>query len=254
MHPCVSEPTKRVARRATSTGLRAVSSSAAPADGKQFSACRTAAAAACHALSAAHELDEDLQSGDTIRLTRQATSVLREVETLAIAEGVEPTAVAGAMFDALALIRAARNTPIDVISPERAALLDSAFTTVNAAIAFLPGFEGHALESIGASNVPTVRKEISRDTPLVDAGQQATDLLLECTYEIEPLTKLLVERSWQLDGNNLDTAMIVRTAAVRIKQLNSVLLTYLGEDGFVTLGDAHFKVYQGTERLPEALQ
>lgn len=179
--------------------------------------------------------------------------MLRAVETLTVAEGVEPTAVAGAMFDALALIRAARNTPTNIISPKRAALLDSAFTTVDASIAFLPGFEGHALERIGASLAPTAQTAISGDTPLAEAGQHATDLLLQCTYEIEPLSKLLVEKSWLLDGNNLDTAMIVRAAAVRITQLNSVLMTYLGEDEFVTLGEVHFKVYQGTERLPKEL-
>lgn len=254
MHPCVSEPTKRAARRsAPTTNLRAVSGGAASTISARFSACRTAAAEACHALSTAHNLDEDLHSDDTIRLALQAASVLRDVETLTVAEGVEPTAVAGAMFDALALIRAARNTPTDVISPERAALLDSAFTMVNASIAFLPGFEGHALESIGASLAPAAQTTISGETPLTEAGQHATDLLLQCTYEIEPLSKLLVEKSWLLDGNNLDTAMIVRAAAVRIKQLNSVLMTYLGEDEFVTLGEVHFKVYQGTERLPDEL-
>lgn len=87
---------------------------------------------------------------------------------------------------------------------------------------------------------------------LIDAGRQAKDLALDCTYNIESLAVMLIRLAE--DQRTASSVMEAPSPAVllmlgcRIKELNSVLMSYLGDDS-ISFIDAHRKIYRGAISL-----
>lgn len=142
--------------------MNAVSTKRPPSTRKAASPlqiCRELSMQARTALMSAYRLDEALQSGDTLRLTRQAIQTLELLLSDDLAEEWKPENIAEAMFDAAATIRAAATTTTDTISAERWALLDNALMLVDTAVCSLPQWKGmkpSGLEKQTAQRVKTL--------------------------------------------------------------------------------------------------
>ncbi len=70
-------------------------------------------------------------------------------------------------------------------------------------------------------------------------GPQGRSLALECSYEIESLTKLLIQET---DGES--NGSLVRALAARAHNVNSIIMGYLGEDDMESLKDRYWDVYR----------
>lgn len=172
--------------------------------------CQALAVAARAALTSACELDEALQSGDTLRLTRQAAQTL---ESLELTDGWTPENVAEALFDAIALIRAAATTATDTISIERWALLDRASMLVDTAIGSLP--QWHGMEPSGLGKPP--------DADMLTSERQEVIRMARC--EILDWSALI---ALARDHETFDAEVIQRRMPQlirRIEELGSIVLS-----------------------------
>lgn len=111
--------------------------------------CRALAFDARAALASAYRLDEALDSGDTLRLTKLAMQTLESLQSDDPARKWTPGSITEALFDAEAVIGAAATTATAEISAARWALLDRAFLLVDTAISSLPEWEGMEPSGMG---------------------------------------------------------------------------------------------------------
>jgi hypothetical protein len=188
-------------------------------------------ASTADALRMASLTDEPhLYSGASDRLLRIAA----DIASAAADEGLTGDDAEHRAFDIAAVVHAARWVPADSCSQEREVLIERAGKLLNVLAA-----TDDALQLGGSA--------VRADTQLNASGLHGLSLAQRCTWDIEPLCRHLVEISWGLPIDDGDPGL-VRAAAVRINSLNSVLMSYLGEDS-ITLGEAHSKVYGGLEPL-----
>ncbi len=80
---------------------------------------------------------------------------------------------------------------------------------------------------------------VSADTELVDGGNTALGIVSHATWDIEPLSDALVDLAGEMGGSE---AGLVRCYALRIKHLNSIVMSYLTEDS-ITIDDANREVF-----------
>ena len=99
-----------------------------------------------------------------------------------------------------------------------------------------------------AMNIIQEPAPIKRDTALYLGGEITTDLMQFCTAEIESLSMQIVRTAdaGRVTGMIDDLGMVceLRAAALRVKSLNSLLMTFFQGplDSVVTIGDADFRL------------
>ena len=94
---------------------------------KPLATCRAAARVAIKRLQDASALDEDLKTWDTVRLAKHA---VQTAELFRADDAWTREQMLDALYDVIALIRAALNTTTDVISAKRGELLSHAFDAI----------------------------------------------------------------------------------------------------------------------------
>jgi hypothetical protein len=219
-------------RNAATPVAAAVTAVTAPAPGEnQIENTRTLFSGLADALREASLTDEPHSySGDSDRLLRIAA----DIASTAVDEALHGEEAQFRAFDIAACVRAAQWVPADTCGQERAALLKRAGAILN-----ILADTSDSLQLGGSA--------VTANTPLNASGFYGLELAQRCTWDIEPLCHQLMELSWKLPIDDGEPGL-VRAAAVRISSLNSVLMSYLGND-IVPLEDAHRKVYGGLERL-----
>lgn len=70
-------------------------------------------------------------------------------------------------------------------------------------------------------------------------GPEGRDLARNCSYEIEQLMKILIEKT-----DRDENGPLIRALAARTHTVNSVIIGYLGEDEGESLEDRHWDVYR----------
>lgn len=219
-------------RNAATPVAAAVTAVTATAQGEnQIENTRTLFSGLADALREASLTDEPHSySGDSDRLLRIAA----DLASAATDEALEGEEAQHRAFDIAAVVHAAQLVPADTCGQERTALLERAGGILN-----ILADTSDALQWGGSA--------VRATTQLNASGIHGLSLAQRCTWDIEPLCRHLMELSWNLPVDDGEPGL-VRAVAVRINALNSVLMSYLGDDS-VTLGEAHSKVYDGLERL-----
>ncbi|MGJ7529190.1 hypothetical protein [Variovorax sp. GB1P17] len=91
------------------------------------------------------------------------------------------------------------------------------------------------------------RAPVTSKTRFVEGGERSAYMARECTYNIEPLADMLIRLAEdQKMATNLEDApppAVLRMLGCRIKELNSVLMSYLSDDG-ITMDDAHAVLFR----------
>lgn len=219
---------------------------------------------------------QDVDDGSDIlasRLGILAGTLFKNI-SLAIEQGLRnSTTLLDRLFDAQAMIRGAQ--AVDVNSPNREAINCLILSTIEAVTETenRDGFDDAALAQILAGlpnpdKVPPVQPEpkneakteqktkptfITRDTPMSLNVNFGRILALDATYDIEGAALQLIRRSRELDLPPEDGAEL-RSIGVRIKDLNSMLMSSLGDDDVQSLGDAHHLLFRGAVPFPEGVE
>ena len=182
---------------------------------------------------ASHTDELHSHSGDSDRLLRIAADV-------ASAASDNPPQGEDAQhraFDIAALTVAAMRVPGDTCSAARFDVLQE----VKATLQWLTDCEDVMQDS---NEVPGIR-------PLIVAGQKGKDVAAQCTYDIEPVAEMLINLAGDLPFDGTVSPGLVRALAVRVKELNSVVMSFLTNDNTITLHDARFAIYHGADHVAE---
>ena len=93
----------------------------------------------------------------------------------------------------------------------------------------------------GAMPMPVTSK-----TQFSEGGEKAAYMVRECTFNIDPLADMLIrlaeDQQMARDLQAAPSPAVLRMLGCRIKELNSVLMSYLCDDG-ISMDDAHTKIY-----------
>lgn len=93
----------------------------------------------------------------------------------------------------------------------------------------------------GATLAPVTSK-----TQFSEGGEKAALLARECTYDIEPLANMLIrlaeDQRMATSPEAAPSPAVLRMLGCRIKELNSVLMSYLCNDG-ISMDDAHTAIF-----------
>ena len=96
------------------------------------------------------------------------------------------------------------------------------------------------------AKAPILTPPVTSKTRFVEGGEKAAEMARTCTWNIEPLADMLIRLAEdQRMASNLEDApspAVLRMLGCRIKELNSVLLSYLCDDG-ISMGEAHSMLF-----------
>jgi len=95
----------------------------------------------------------------------------------------------------------------------------------------------------------TTANQITADTPLPEGGTFAWRLVFDAAADIEVLANEVISRADELEPAE---GVVIRALVVRIHAMNSILLSYIGNDD-LTIGDAHREIYGANAELPEGV-
>lgn len=177
---------------------------------------------------AAHTDEPHALSGDSDRLLNIAADLARAAHDN-VPEATEAERLG---YNIAALVIASRTVPGDTYSLERQAYVAQA----KPVLAWITE-AGDVLRDGAAPNT----------RPLVLAGEEGLDVVLRCVWDIDPLADLVITLAGQMPIDNGPQPAIVRALGVRVKELNSVVMSYVGGDDLVTLHDARYVVYRGAD-------
>jgi hypothetical protein len=222
----------------------------------------------CQLLQAAVDVDSDDDVNTSERITIQAIvhmyDVKDEIEGAAETT-LDANGIAGDFFNVEALVLGALRVGAG-ISMQRAGYLMAAETLARStADVFMTNSEeevGAILSGLmqlvadapmpdsvrPANNTPTLppASVITRDTTLPGGGIVAVDLMMACTCEIESLAQAITDEADEAHvcvgideaRRHMKTA---RGLAQRVRQLNSLVMSYLGEEG-ITIREADLRI------------
>lgn len=90
--------------------------------------------------------------------------------------------------------------------------------------------------------------EVNPSTPLLEAGKSAADMAIWCTHDIETLSNevILLGDDCDYEGQTSIGAKL-RCFGARINSLNSVVMSYLGGDDNLTIGEVNTAYYGGAK-------
>lgn len=102
---------------------------------------------------------------------------------------------------------------------------------------------------------PPIRRDkekgpVTAETPIADAGEMGTSLLLECTWDIAGVAEAVTLLGDELGSDDVHITALLRCYGTRIAALNSVLMEHLSSQ-MVTVNDVHRTIYCGAKRLPK---
>ncbi|RUR65876.1 hypothetical protein EJP67_02255 [Variovorax guangxiensis] len=87
---------------------------------------------------------------------------------------------------------------------------------------------------------------VTSKTQFSKGGEKAACMARECTFNIDPLADMLIQladnQQMAQDLQAAPSPAVLRMLGCRIKELNSVLMSYLCDDG-ISMDDAHTKIY-----------
>lgn len=198
------------------------------------------------------------------RLDLMAADMLEDHQNRLVGDdSLQTTDVSEWLFNIQAMVLSA--DAVCATEPQRAALHREILKAIDAAETMLDGDVTAAdVEAIAAS-IPVsddvevaaqasqaagIPRTLTRDTYLQDGGEIARDLLIHCTYEIEQLSLAVVRVADECEQG--PERYEQRAAAIRIHELNSHLMSYIGGDDTVTLHDAAVRLFR-VEHLDDLL-
>lgn len=209
-------------------------------------------------IQAARDMDETGAWPDTAMLLIRAEDV-RAGMTTGVADAFVPRDhMQGESYELMALLRGAKG--LDDTPPAIRLLLDTAIALVDAATSgpgcYLDGpmQDGPCavMQQASLDQAPT----LTRETELPDGGEVAASLMRVCTYEIDALGQSVVDHADAIQATgelmNNHPAYLLRAAGLRIRQLNSLLMSYVGDDS-ITLGDTAWAIHHNYDELDELL-
>lgn len=101
---------------------------------------------------------------------------------------------------------------------------------------------GHSHDQGGYPPASISPPAINGEAELHEGGSFAERIALQATYQIDVCCDVLLDSAKSICEDTLQNAQRVRAMAVRVKQLNSVLISYLSQDS-ITVKDAYHVVY-----------
>ncbi|APW37123.1 hypothetical protein RD110_07885 [Rhodoferax koreense] len=195
--------------------------------------------------------DEDSDSNYALRLLGMAAAVVDdEMLPAEMLNAEDPqNTVAEASFNCIALLRATLVHPDGSFDIRRRTWVQHALSILNVMTSM------HMSGAKGQDYVPTLERAvqtappelasvqppqaITRDTELVQSGDIALSIVSHATWDIEPLSDALLDVAGELGGVE---AGLVRCYALRIKHLNSIVMSYLTDDS-ITVDESHQAVF-----------
>lgn len=107
----------------------------------------------------------------------------------------------------------------------------------------------HAGEPVKENNTAST---VTSKTRLHLGGEIASSMALKCSWEIETLSLAVIRTAANVEAEGeAELATLLRTYGVRIKDLNSIIMSYASATDTVTLAEAQHVIFAGTERFPE---
>lgn len=182
---------------------------------------------------ASHTDEPHSHSGDSDRLLRIAADIASAAcDNTPLGEEAQHRA-----FDIAALTIAALRVPGDTCSSARFDVLQEVKTTLQ--------------WLTDCKDVMQDSDEMPGTQPLIVAGRKGNDVVAQCTYDIEPVAEMLINLADELPIDGSVSPGVVRALAVRVKELNSVVMSYLTNDSGLTLHDARYAIYHGADHVAE---
>lgn len=180
--------------------------------------------------------DPDQYSGDSNRLLATGADLVMDL----VRAETPRSEAERELYDIAAQIKAAMLVPGDTPSAERLALVEQAGEILK-----------HLLEdpkALDAWTPPEQEEEpriITWGTPITEGGETAVNLALRCTYDIEYLADAVVRLGATDDAETVGA--LARCLGLRIKRLNSRVMSLLDKDDSITMGEMQRTIYDITK-------